>query len=77
MNFKIIKNPAFSLRPSSFIIPYIRPSSFGIRHSIRLPAGKSDASCPALKADGHLARFHDHRNFAGAFGMLQHDVQFA
>jgi hypothetical protein len=53
---------------------FIRQSTFVIRHSFRLPAEKSDASRPPVKADGYRLSLDNDRDLAGTIGMLQHGV---
>jgi hypothetical protein len=36
---------------------------------------KLNSSRPAIKPNGNVAAFNNHRNFARAVGMLQHDVE--
>ena len=50
-------------------------SSIDIRHSFRLPAGNSDPSGSAVKADGYRLTLDNHRDLTGSPGVLQHGVK--
>ena len=49
--------------------------SFVNRHSFRLPAGNSDPSRSAVKADGYRWPLDNDRNLAGSLGVFQHGVK--